>query len=402
MRFCMKLIDRPLYLQRLMDAKGTPDIKVITGIRRCGKSKLMESFIKKIKETETDANIIHINFNLDDFEALEDRHQLISYIENKYEENKNNYVFIDEVQNCKEFEKAINSLHAKEKYDIYITGSNAFLLSSDLATLFTGRTFKISVFPFSFAEFMDYFQLSDRYEAYNQYLTVGGMPGAYAYKNESDRLHYIKDVFDTLILRDITQKYKIRNSLLLSRVSNFLQDNISNLTSCKNISDTLAKSGAKNDHKTVSSYLNFLCNAYAFYKISRFDIRGKKYLSTTEKYYLCDHIFRYANLGTKNPDFGMVMENIVAIELLRRGYEVYVGKLYQKEVDFVAIKNNEKIYIQVSDNIEDDTTKQRELDPLLKIKDSYPKLLITRTRYPKYDIDGVLVVDIADWLLEKA
>ncbi|MBQ8023106.1 MAG: ATP-binding protein [Succinivibrio sp.] len=395
----MKLIDRPLYLQRLMDVKGTPDIKVITGIRRCGKSKLMESFIKKIKATEPDANIIHINFNLDDFEPLEDRHQLISYIESKYDENKNNYVFIDEVQNCKEFEKAINSLHAKEKYDIYITGSNAFLLSSDLATLFTGRTFKISVYPFSFAEFMDYFQLSDRYEAYNQYITVGGMPGAYSYKNESDRMHYIKDVFDTLILRDITQKYKIRNSLLLSRVSNFLQDNISNLTSCKNISDTLSKSGTKNDHKTVFSYLNFLCNAYAFYKITRFDIRGKKYLSTTEKYYLCDHIFRYANLGTKNPDFGRVMENIVAIELLRRGYEVYVGKLYQKEVDFVAIKNSEKLYIQVSDNIEADTTKQRELDPLLKIKDSYPKLLITRTHYPKYDIEGVMVVDIADWLL---
>ena len=398
----MKLIDRPLYLQRLMDVKGTPDIKVITGIRRCGKSKLVESFIKKIETTEPDANIIHINFNLDDFEALEDRHQLISYIESKYEENKNNYVFIDEVQNCKEFEKAINSLHAKEKYDIYITGSNAFLLSSDLAPLFTGRTFKISVYPFSFAEFMDYFQLTDRYDAYNQYITVGGMPDAYAYKNESDRLHYIKDVFDTLILRDITQKYKIRNSLLLSRVSNFLQANISNLTSCKNISDTLAKSGSKNDHKTVFSYLNFLCNAYAFYKITRFDIRGKKYLSITEKYYLCDHIFRYANLGTETPDFGRVMENIVAIELLRRGYEVYVGKLYQKEVNFVAIKNNEKIYIQVSDNIEADTTKQRELDPLLKIKDSYPKLLITRTRYPKYDIDGVLVVDIADWLLEKA
>lgn len=398
----MKLIDRPLYLQRLMDVKGTPDIKVITGIRRCGKSKLVESFIKKIETTEPDANIIHINFNLDDFEALEDRHQLISYIESKYEENKNNYVFIDEVQNCKEFEKAINSLHAKEKYDIYITGSNAFLLSSDLAPLFTGRTFKISIYPFSFAEFMDYFQLTDRYDAYNQYLTVGGMPDAYAYKNESDRLHYIKDVFDTLILRDITQKYKIRNSLLLSRVSNFLQANISNLTSCKNISDTLAKSGSKNDHKTVFSYLNFLCNAYAFYKITRFDIRGKKYLSITEKYYLCDHIFRYANLGTETPDFGRVMENIVAIELLRRGYEVYVGKLYQKEVNFVAIKNNEKIYIQVSDNIEADTTKQRELDPLLKIKDSYPKLLITRTRYPKYDIDGVLVVDIADWLLEKA
>lgn len=398
----MKLIDRPLYLQRLMDVKGTPDIKVITGIRRCGKSKLVESFIKKIETTEPDANIIHINFNLDDFEALEDRHQLISYIESKYEENKNNYVFIDEVQNCKEFEKAINSLHAKEKYDIYITGSNAFLLSSDLAPLFTGRTFKISVYPFSFAEFMDYFQLTDRYDAYNQYITVGGMPGAYAYKNESDRLYYIKDVFDTLILRDITQKYKIRNSLLLSRVSNFLQANISNLTSCKNISDTLAKSGSKNDHKTVFSYLNFLCNAYAFYKITRFDIRGKKYLSITEKYYLCDHIFRYANLGTETPDFGMVMENIVAIELLRRGYEVYVGKLYQKEVDFVAIKNNEKIYIQVSDNIEADTIKQREIDPLLRIKDSYPKLLITRTRYPKYDIDGVLVVDIADWLLEKA
>ena len=173
----MKLIDRPLYLQKLMDVKGTPDIKVITGIRRCGKSKLMESFIKKIKESDTDANIIHINFNLDDFEALEDRHQLISYIENKYEENKNNYVFIDEVQNCKEFEKAINSLHGKEKYDIYITGSNAFLLSSDLATLFTGRTFEIEVFPFSFKEYMVYFAADDVYSAFDQYMFEGGMSG---------------------------------------------------------------------------------------------------------------------------------------------------------------------------------------------------------------------------------
>lgn len=396
----MKLIERTEYLERLSGVKGSPDIKVITGIRRSGKSKLMEAFIERISLTESDANIIHINYNNDEFESLLEYHALLDYVKERCENSRNNYLFIDEVQMCKGFERAINSLHASEKYDIYITGSNAFLLSSDLATLFTGRTFKIEVYPFSFKEYISYYGLSDKYSAYIKYMTEGGMPGSYVYKNERDRSKYIKDVFDTLILRDIKQKYKIRNEMVLSKITDYLTDNIANLTSPRKLADEINGRGDKIDHKTVDKYIEYLCRAYAFYKVKRYDIQGKKHLATTEKYYLCDHSFKYARLGTKNPDYGRTMENIVAIELLRRGYEIYVGVLYKKEVDFVAISEKEKIYIQVSNSIEEDKTKERELSPLMKIKDAYPKMIITRTGYPEYDIEGVKIIDIADWLMK--
>lgn len=394
----MKLIERTDYLKRLEDVKGTPDIKVITGIRRSGKSKLMEAFMNKISSSENDANIIHINFNDDQFENLMEYHALLQYVSDKYASDKTNYIFIDEVQMCTGFEKAVNSLHSSEKYDIYITGSNAFLLSSDLATLFTGRAFEIEVFPFSFKEFILYYGLTDMHSAYLRYLNEGGMPGSYVYKNERDKFKYIRDVFDTLILRDIKTKYKIRNDLLLRKVTDYLTDNISNLTSSNKLTNDINGRGDKVDHKTVDRYMDCLCNAFAFYKVKRYDIQGKKYLASTEKYYLSDHSFKYARLGTKNPDYGRAMENIVAMELLRRGYEIYVGVLYKKEIDFVALRENEKIYIQVSNSIEDDKTKERELAPLLKIKDAYPKMIITRTGYPEYDIEGVKVIDIADWL----
>lgn len=395
----MKLIERTDYLNKLEDVKGTPDIKVITGIRRSGKSKLMEAFIDRIVSSESNANIIHINFNDDEFEDLLEYHALLQYVKGKHDKSKTNYLFIDEVQMCNGFEKAINSLHSSEKYDIYITGSNAFLLSSDLATLFTGRTFEIEIFPFSFKEYISYYGITDTNGAYLKYLTEGGMPGSYVYKNELDKSKYIKDVFDTLILRDIKQKYKIRNEMALAKITDYLTDNIANLTSPRKLADEINGRGDKIDHKTVDKYIDCLCKAFAFYKVKRYDIQGKKHLSTTEKYYLSDHSFKYARLGTKNPDYGRAMENIVAIELLRRGYEIYVGVLYKKEVDFVAIRESEKIYIQVSNSIEDEKTKERELSPLMKIKDAYPKMIITRTGYPEYDIEGIKVVDISDWLL---
>lgn len=396
----MKLIERTKYLNKLKDVKGTPDIKVITGIRRSGKSKLLEAFINYIVSTETNSNIIHINFNNDEFENLLEYHALLQYIKDNYKADKSNYVFIDEIQMCPDFEKAVNSLHASEKYDIYITGSNAFLLSSDLATLFTGRTFTIEVFPFSFNEYMEYYQFDNTYDAYRKYLLEGGMPGSYVYRNEADKAKYISDVFDTLILRDIKQKYKIRNDMVLSKITDYLTDNISNLTSPGKLTNEITGRGDKVDHKTVDKYIGYLCKAFAFYKIKRYDIQGKKYLSTTEKYYLSDHSFKYARLGSKNPDYGRILENIVAIELIRRGYEIYVGLLYKKEVDFVALKRNEKIYIQVSHSIEDEKTKERELDPLRRIKDAYPKMLITRTGYTEYDIEGIKIIDIADWLAQ--
>lgn len=396
----MKLIERTDYLKQLQDVQGTPDIKVITGIRRSGKSKLLEAFIDVILKKEPEANIIHINYNDDTFEDLLEYHALLEYVKSKYIKDKNNYLFIDEVQLCEGFEKAINSFHVSEKYDIYITGSNAFLLSSDLATLFTGRTFEIEVYPFSFKEFVTYYGYTNMQEAYIKYLTEGGMPGSYVYKSEKDKHKYIRDIFDTLVLRDIKQKYKIRNESVLTKTTDFLIDNISNLTTARKLTEAINNKGDKVDHKTVDKYINYLCKAFAFYKVRRYDIQGRKYLASTEKYYLSDHSFRYAKLGSKNPDYGRALENIVAIELMRRGYELYVGVLYKKEIDFVAIRENEKIYIQVANSIEENETKERELDPLRRIKDSYPKMVISRTGYPEYDIDGIRILDIADWLMQ--
>lgn len=394
----MKLIDREKYLNRLISLKGTPDIKVITGVRRSGKSKLMEEYIEWLKENESEPSIISIDLTSLKFEELKEYHALNNYIEEKYDRKKVNYVFIDEVQMCEQFELAINSLHSTGNYDICVSGSNAFLLSSDLATLFTGRTYEIEVFPFSFSEYLRYYEILDIQTAFDRYMKEGGMAGSYLYKEQEERYKYLADILDTLIVRDIRQKYKIRNTVLMDKIAEFMMDNISNLTSTRKIAETLTKNVDKINHKTVGSYLDYLCNAFAFYKVRRYDIRGKKYLTSSEKYYLSDHAFRYAKLGTRNLDYGRVMENIVALELMRRGYEIYVGVLYKKEIDFVAVKQNEKIYIQVSDDISNDETFAREVDSLLKIKDAYPKLLIARTRHEQYQFEGIQVIDIAEWL----
>lgn len=396
----MKIIPRLSYLKRLIQTIQTPDIKVITGIRRAGKSKLLESFIEYVTEHIQSANIIRINFNGLDTEPLTEYHALYRFIEDRYMEGKENFLFIDEVQMCRGFEKTVNALHASEKYHIYITGSNAFLLSSDLATLFTGRTFEIHVFPFSFNEFLTYFEdkENDIYAAFDTFVRQGGMSGSYPYQQEKEKYTYITSVFETLIVRDIRQKYKIRNPGLLEKLADFLMDTISSEVSTRNLANTLTSHKEKTNDKSIGSYLQYLTNAYAFYKVRRYDIHGKKYLASQDKYYLCDHAFRYAKLGTKNLDFGRMYENIVAIELLRRGYEVYTGVLYKKEVDFVAIRRDEKIYIQVSDDITNAQTFERETAALFQIKDAYPKMLIARTRHGQYQYEGVRIVDIADWL----
>ncbi len=395
----MKLIERE-YLKDLIDIIGTPDIKVITGVRRSGKSKLLEMFKEYITENIKDSNIININFNLVKFDKLRDYISLNNYVEEHYIEGKKNFVLIDEVQMCKEFERTINSLHAEEKYDIYITGSNAFLLSSDLATLFTGRTYEIRVYPFSFKEFMQYFKYNNIQEAFDKFVFEGGMSGSYIYNENQKKYNYINEVYNALIVRDIQQKYNIQNISLMDSLTEFMMDNISNLTSCRKIANKLNENNANTNDKTVGNYINYLCDAFAFYKIRRYDIQGKRYLSSIDKYYLVDQTFKYAKLGTKNINYGRVYENIVAIELLRRGYEVYVGELYNSEVDFVAMKRNEKLYIQVSDDISEDKTLEREVRPLLKIKDAYPKIIIARTRHDDYQYEGVQVYDIANWLMK--
>lgn len=396
----MRLIQRSFYLNKLNDVIGTPDIKVITGVRRSGKSKLLESFISYVKVNNPNANIIHINFNLNAYENLMEYHALNDYIEKSYNAAKDNFIMIDEVQMCSGFEKAINSLHASEKYDIYITGSNAFLLSSDLATLFTGRTFEIEVYPFSFSEFMQYFELTDQYSAFTRYIQEGGMSGSYLYKSQEAKYDYIADVFNMLIIRDIQQKYNIRNMPLMEHLSDYLIDNISNLTSTRSVAAAFNSEQVRTNDRTISAYIKYLCNAFAFYRVRRYDIHGKRYLASNDKYYLSDHSFKYAKLGTKNADYGRMIENIVAIELLRRGYELYAGVLYKNEIDFVAIKRSEKLYIQVSGNIDEPDTFRREVDPLLKIKDAYPKLILSRIRQEAYLYEGVQIIDVADWLLK--
>lgn len=395
----MKLIERTTYLSEMLELADTPDIKVITGVRRSGKSKLMETLAQKIVERQPDANIIRINYNLTDFEDVMEYHSMEAYVEERYAPSRQNYLLIDEVQMCASFEKAINSLHAREKYSIFVTGSNAFLQSSDLATLFVGRTYEIPVYPFSFAEYLEYFPSRNIYDSLTAYISDGGMAGSYLYRTEDQKRRYINsEVLNALVVRDIVSKYKLRNEQLLHALIDYLMDNVGNLTSIRSIADTLESHRMKADHKTIGKYVDALCKAFAFYRFRRYDIRGKRYLSSEDKYYLVDQSFRFARLGTKNMDYGRVLENIVAMELLRRGYEVYVGVLYKKEIDFVAIGRGEKLYIQVANNISEEKTFEREVSPLLAIKDAFPKMLIARTYQPEYQHEGIRIVDAAEWL----
>ena len=398
----MKTIIRPKYLNRIIQLNGTPDIKIITGIRRSGKSKLMQAYVDYLKEHFENINIIFIDYMDLSYDDIKEYHALHAYVEEHYQNGKTNYLFVDEVQMCPKFELAINSLHSKGKYDIYITGSNAFLLSADLATLFTGRYMEIHVFPFSFQEYCRYYnENADIEKLFDDYSVNGGLAGSYAYAAERDRVNYIKEVYETIVTRDLVQKYSLPDTLVLQRLSEFLMDNISNLTSPNKISQILTANNTATNHVTVGRYIKYLCNTFVFYDIKRYDIRGRKYLESTEKFYLCDTGIRYAILGSRNMDYGRIYENIVCIELLRREYDVYVGKLYQKEIDFVVQKGNEKIYIQVSDNISDPKTLERESQPLLQIRDAYPKMIIARTRHPKYSYEGIEIYDIADWLLRE-
>lgn len=392
---------RRKYLDDIIRTIGTEDIKVITGVRRSGKSFLLDDFKKYVIENIKDANIISFDLSSLKYEELREYHALNDYVEKHYVNNKRNFLFIDEVQMCKGFELALNSLHASRKYDIYITGSNAFLAGSDLATLFVGRTYTIEVYPFSFAEFMRYFDYQDRYEAFDKYVREGGMSGSYEYQTLEDKYGYLRETYDTLIVRDIEEKHGVKNVAVMDRLSDFLMDNASKPTSTRNITNTLISNKIEASNKTIAEYVKYLREAYAFYKVRRYDIKGKRYLTSTDKYYLSDHAFRYAKLGTKVANFGDTYENIVAIELMRRGYEVYVGAMRDSEIDFVAIKDGEKLYIQVSYLIIERETMEREVAPLINIPGGYQKLLIAGTRQSEMQYEGIRIVDIADWLLER-
>lgn len=394
----MKLIERQAYLRQLINVMNAPDIKVITGIRRSGKSKLMDAFIDYVQKQPEDNNIVRVKLNLKQFEKQKAGDSLYEYISERYVEGKQNFLFIDEVQLCSGFETVINSLYEEERFNIFLTGSNAFLLSSDLATLFGGRVFEISLYPFSFEEYLLYYPQSDIDGAFDDYVHRGGMAGSYLYPEESDARKYLAGVVRTTITKDIVTKFKIENEALLDMIVDFLMDNVGNKTSIRNVANSLTSNTYKTNDKTCGSYIDYLCRSFLFYPLKRYDVKGKKYLESDKKYYLADLSLRYAVIGTKNADYGHLYENIVAIELLRRGYEVYVGQLGGREVDFVAVKNGAKTYFQVCDDISREQTLKREISPLLAIKDAYPKIIIARTKHPETQIEGVRIIDIARWL----
>lgn len=396
----MKLIGRPTYLERLKRLRGTPDIKIITGVRRSGKSQLMLAFMEYVRLREPQTNIIFVDFTRLSSEPLREYHALHNHVEANTQPGRSNILLIDEVQMCPHFELAINSLHASGDYDIYLTGSNAFLLSADLATLFTGRFIELHVFPFSFKEYRAYFlEQQDVQVAFDQYFVRGGMAGSYPYTEEQERTDYLRDVYTTILTRDLVDRYRINDTNTLLSLSQYAMDNVGNTTSPNNIANVLVANKVPTSHVTIRRYLSCLCDAFLLYQASRYDISGKRLLESQSKYYLVDTGFRYAMLGMRNMDWGHVYENIVYIELLRREYRVYVGKLHQKEVDFVVMKGSAKAYIQVADNISSPDTFQRETEPLLRINDAYPKMLIARTRHPEYDYQGIRIVDLAEWLL---
>ena len=396
----MKLIERPLYLNRLKNLKGSPDIKIITGIRRSGKSKLMQSYMEYIKQFEPESNVIYIDYSRLNNESLREYHALHEYVEQNYKQGTNNYLMIDEVQMCPSFEIAINSLHSSENYDIYLTGSNAFMLSSDLATLFTGRHIEIPIYPFSFKEYCRYFsRMTDMQEAFDKYVVEGGLSGSYVYENTNDKEAYIREVYNTILTRDLTEKHKIADAQVLLHLADYMMDNVSNITSPNGISGVLNANKLPTNHVTIGKYLGLLCNAFMLYKVDRYDIKGKKYLESLNKYYLADTGIRYAMHGRRNMDWGRIYENIVYLEFMRRGYQVYIGKLYKKEVDFVVMRGHEKMYVQVSDDISREATFNRETEPLLSINDAYPKIIIARTRHEEYDFQGIRILDLANWLL---
>ena len=394
----MKLIQRPYYLNNLINVKDIPDIKIITGVRRSGKSKLLDAFYEYLLKDDQKKNIIRIKLNLKKNEKLLDPDELYKFIDESYIDGIPNYLIIDEIQQCVGFERVINSLYEEERFDIYLSGSNAFMLSSDLATLFGGRYFDLKMYPFSFREFNIYYENNDAISSFDDYVVKGGMSGSYLYRNQKDAYEYINGIYKKTISKDIVKRFKIENEQLLVMVADFLMDNVGNKTSIRNIANSLTSSSYKTNDKTVGSYVDYLCKSFLFYPFIRYDIKGTKFLESDKKYYLADLSFRFANLGTKNMDYGRLYENLVAIELLRRGYEVYVGVLYEKEIDFVAMKDGYKYYIQVSDDISREDTFKREVEPLLKIKDAYPKMLVARTKHPESQYEGIRIIDIGEWL----
>ena len=395
------MIERKEYLDELKKWMNKDLIKVVTGIRRCGKSTLFELFISYLKETGiSDEQIIQINLESADYD-FKDYKELYQYIVSKLSDDENYYVFLDEVQNVVAFQKAVDSLYIKKNVDVYITGSNAYLLSGELATFLSGRYVEFKMFPLSFKEYVDYYKQEGDEKLYLKYVNNSSMPYALKLDNQDEVDKYLDSIYNTIIVKDIATRKKIADTGMLRSVSEFMFSSVGNVLSVKKIADTLTSNGRSISVHTVESYLDSLVESFIFNKVSRYDIKGKQYLQSGEKYYATDVTMRYALLGRKNVDLGHILENIVYLELIRRGYKVYIGKSGDKEIDFVAESSKGVRYFQVAYTVRDKNTLERELSALESINDHYPKFILTMDIDPEVDYNGIRKINVLDWLLDK-
>lgn len=396
------LIQRKEYMDRLIALKDKQIIKVVTGVRRCGKSKLLEMYQQWLKENKVDKQqIISINFEDLDFEELTDYKKLYAYLKERLVDGKMTYIFLDEIQNVDEYPKVVDSLYIKENVDIYITGSNAYMLSSEIATLLSGRYIEIDMLPFSFKEYMESTgDMNDRGVKYTEYLKNSSFPYTLELQDHPNEIrNYLEGLYNTIVVKDVLARKKISDPMILKSVLKFLFDNIGSPLSSKRIADAMTSAGRKIDARTIEKYLSALAESYIIYQAKRYNIKGKEHLKTLEKYYVVDIGFRHMLFGSKQIDAGHILENIIYLELLRRGYDVYVGKVGEYEVDFVAQSGNETIYFQVALSVRDEKTLERELRPLKAIKDHYPKILLTMDDDPEVHYDGIRKINARDWLL---
>jgi len=398
--------NRTLYLKQLVNFKDKPLIKVITGIRRCGKSTLLSLFENHLIDSGVNPNhIIRMNFESFEFDEITSYKELHAYIQKRIlEKNNKHYILLDEVQQVSSWERVINSFLVDANVDIYITGSNAYLLSSELSTLLSGRYVEIKMQPLSFKEYLDFLDTdkeSNLSEKFNQYLQYGGLPTIVDLLDHPDTIGpFLEGIYNTVLMKDVVERNGVREAALLESILKFIAANTGNIVSTKKISDYLTSSGRKTTSDTIDNYLKMLENAFIIYKANRYDLKGKMYLKTLEKYYIVDIGIRNQLTGLRNTDYGHILENLVYLELLRRGYEVTIGKIGQLEVDFVATKTNEKIYYQVSATIMDEKTRTRELKPLQSISDNYPKYILTMDQTVFNDYSGIKIKNIIDFLLE--
>lgn len=401
------MIERNEYLDVLKRFKDKELIKVITGIRRCGKSTLLEMYIDYLmKNGITEDQVISINLEDLKYNFIDDYMSLYNYINESLNAKKKNYVFIDEVQKIPDFQKAVDSLYIKKNVDLYITGSNANLLSSELATLLSGRYIQVKMLPLSFKEYKVAYKNLNNDELYQKYISFGSFPYTTNLETEDDVSIYLSNLYNDIIIKDVMTRKKIQDETMLRSVANFAMDNVGNLVSANNIANTMSSDGKDINVRTIDRYLEGFTESFFLYKASRYDIKGKQYLKTGEKYYVSDLGLRYFILGRKIGDYGRVLENVVYLELIRRGFDVYIGKVDEYEIDFVAINNDGRLYVQVAETLKgtdenDNKILERELRSLKRIDDNYEKIILTSDKTPLANEEGIKIQNVYDWLLNK-